>query len=428
MSSPRFVLAPGVAPVVQIGIGDTRSPTAPGAWGTARWSTAGSSWAGTEPYWLDVSCYVVAVESHTGRARTVSRFDAGTCTITLANPDGWADVLTAPDDPATLQLRPGRQIRWGIRVGTKAPVWKWRGYIDAHAAAYDGLVADSDTVTLGCVDALGEVGRATLVRLAAPVGDLESPTARVKRILDAVGWPAAWRRLEAATVPMLPTDLDGQAVDLLGQTADTAGGSCYGGTDGFLWFRARDWQTYEPSRPVDAIVGNVAGADACPLGLAVEFLRDGTVTRAIVDYSGNTGVPTVVEDAANQAIYGIETGPTMLDMMTASASQLTLLATRLINTQGVKTAPRVAGVELDAAHPGSADVMVAADPFKPSLWRVGLTRAGRTVFNKPMLVTGVDHRFDDATWRCRVSLDDAAPWKSTGARWDSGIWNRALWS
>lgn len=423
MSTPRFTLAPGLVPRVEIGVGDTRADTDPGIWDTSRWDTT-ARWSGVEPSWLDVSCHVIAVDSSAGRDLTVSRFAAGTATFTLANPDGWADVLADPYGPALLGVRPGRPIRWGIDDGT-AVTWRWRGFIDAHAATYAGRVADADTVTLTAVDALGEVGRVRL--LPGPLaGAGESPTARVGRILDAVNWRHEWRALDPSGLALLETDLGGQVVDLLGQTADTAGGSVFGDPAGRVVFRNRDWQTFLPGRVPDAVIGD--GGDACPQTITVAFDRDGMTTRAVVNWVGNDGAGIVVDDPAAQLLYGIETGPTLEDLMSSNPAHLTGIANRLLASQGVDAMPRVVGVELDAAHAGAAAVMLGASPYGPAMWRVVLERAGRPVLTRDLLVTGIEDHFDASTWTTRVSLDDARPWQAAGGRWDAAYWDRSTWT
>jgi len=429
MSAPRFQVAPDVWPVVQIGVGDTRSDPAQGRWDVSRWDAVDAIWAGSEPLWLDITCDVISVSSHLGHERAISRFDPGTCTIVANNETGWADILQDPTDPAALSLRPGRQIRWGVQQGADPPIWKWRGFIDAHAANYEGQHAANDTVTLSCIDALGEVGRVTTSKVDPPVGAGESATARVNRILDDAAWRTAWRDIRPSSLAMLATDLSGQVVDQLGQVADTVGGSVYGDLSGYVVFRNRDWQTWPPDRPYDATIGNVAPGDVCPSVFALRFGRAETTTRALVNYQGADGAPVVVDDPEAQLLYGVETAPEMLDLQSDNTTHLATLAHRIINTQGVATQPRVEAVTFNAAR-GDPTVaaMIGADPFVPTLWRVRIVRDGRLLTDRPMFVTSVDHDLDAKTWVLRVGLDDAAPWQAVGGRWDGAYWDRALWA
>jgi len=307
------MLAPDVWPVVELGVGDIRGGTAQAKWDVSHWDTAGSLWAGSEPSWLDITCDVISVASHVGRERSISRFDPGTCTVVATNSTGWADILHDATNPAALSLRPGRQIRWGVRRGTDPPVWKWRGFIDAHAANYDGQTSDTDTVTLTCIDALGEVGRVALSKVDPPVGAGETATTRIGRILDAAGWRTEWRDVQASSTAMLPTDLDGRAVDQLSQVADTVGGSVYGDIRNWVVFRNRDWQTYPPERPFDAVIGNVdPGTPGHWTPGTPEVLAhlDPTVGTVSTPFTADPAASTATADPTAAATYWRKVGST----------------------------------------------------------------------------------------------------------------------
>ena len=53
----------------------------------------------TEPTWLDITCDVHDVEIDQGRDRTISRWQVGSCSITVDNTTGVYDVNTAPSSP-----------------------------------------------------------------------------------------------------------------------------------------------------------------------------------------------------------------------------------------------------------------------------------------------------------------------------------------
>ena len=431
MTAPRIATVAGVTPVVQLGIGDTRGaePNA-GRWDVSRWDAAtGALWASSEPQWLDITCDVHGVDSRVGHGRTLDRWDVGTTSIDVSNESGWADPLGSVIDPALLVLRPGRQLRWGIRDdATNVTHWRFRGWLDRHAATYEGMRHETDSAVLECIDALGEVGRAALAQLAAAVGAGETATARVQRILDAIGWRSAWRNLDAVNVPLMATKLGAQAADLLSQVADSTGASVYGDYDGRLRLRHRDWQTWLPDVPPDAVIGNTLGA-VCPTSIEVTAERAVTLTRAIVNYEGSTAAPVVRDDAAAQLLYGVETAPELTDLVTDDAIQLGQIADRLLAAQGASTQPRITGVVLDAARgPDHVAAMLAADPYLPTRWQVIIERNGRTIADRMMLVTTVEHSWDAHGWVARIGLDDALPWRAAGGRWDGAYWDAATWS
>lgn len=426
MTAGRIATVPGASPFVEVGVGDSRVTGSASQWDVARWDNAGARWNGDEPSWLDVSCHVVGVEDRRGRNRTTEHWEVGTATFTVANGDGWADLLAGAKPPGVLDVRPGRQIRWGMVLDGGPRRVLWRGVIDDQAAIYDGMLAVSDVATINAVDTLGDAGRTELVPLAAPVGAAETVTARLGRILDAVQFPPSRRLLDVDYTPLVATDLGGPAVDLLTVSADSSGGAVFADTAGRLVYRRRDWQVYLPTAPVDAVVGNVTGA-VCPTSYDVEMARADLTTRAIAGPAG--GVPVVLEDVAAQTVYGIETGPPRTDLVTTDAGTLTAIARRLISARGAATMPRLAAVTFDAATtPAARDLVAAVDPTKPSRWRCVLVRDGRTVFDRVMYAVAVEHTWDAHRWQCRVTLDDAAPYAAVGGRWDQAGWDQALWA
>ena len=258
MSVAAFTFTDRVRPIVEVGIGDSRIPTGQAQWGVALWDNDQDLWAGTEPTWLDVTCDVQSIDMDFGRLRSTERFTVGTATVVVDNVSGWADPNMERSTTATLHLRPGRAIRIGVHHVELGPRWLWRGFIDAMAPTYDSQAPDD--VRLSCVDALGEVNRAKLTPLYAPVGD-QSASVRVTAILDRVPWPTEKRKVEAASTVLLPSTLDGQVADLLGVAADSIGGVIYGDVDGDIVLRNREWQTYPPGTPPDGTIGNVGATE-----------------------------------------------------------------------------------------------------------------------------------------------------------------------
>lgn len=246
-------------PIVQIGIGDSRVDEDAGQWNVDDWDDAGATWAGTAPFWLDITAKVFELETFYGRQRTTDLFEVGTATLLVDNSDGWGDPVPPDDDPAFLTLRAGRPIRVALSHATKPTRVLWYGYIDSTEPVYDAN--DFEQVTITAVCALGEAGRAPLAELAAPVGASELAGTRIARILNAAKWPAAQRVIETTGVTMLSTVLGDQTADMLQVTAESVGGAVYGDEAGRVVFRGRDWQLFEPDEPLDGTIGNFPGVE-----------------------------------------------------------------------------------------------------------------------------------------------------------------------
>jgi hypothetical protein len=415
-----------VWPWAELGIGDTRAPTGQARWNVSRWDQATARWASTEPTWLDVSCEVHDAHSFNGRDRMVDRFIPGTADVTFRNEDGWADLTPHPVPPAALPLRPGRQLRYGVDTATGRHVL-WRGYIDEALPIYAPY--GSDVVETNGFDALTEAGRAPLAAVAS-VGAGETVTARLGRILDAAAWPPTYRDVDASGVTLQATTLGAATVDLLGQAAESAGGALFGDLTGRVAFRARDWATYLPGTPPDAVVGNIDPAAVCPATWELSWRRRDVA--AVVTMGRADDVSVTVVDQTAQTVIGPEPFE-RADLITADVDTLGVLAGRALETRAYTTMPRVEAVTLDAANdPGDGrvvELMATARPETPTRLRCQLAaRDGRVVFDADMFVTAVDHTITDTgRWSCRLTLDVAAPYAAAGGRWDRSRWDLATW-
>lgn len=422
---PRFTFTDRARPFLEIGLGDTRVERSLARWGSAQWGDPAARWSGIEPSWLDVSCEVFEARCDYGRARSNERFVPGRASITASNTSGWADPY-ATEDVAALTMRPGRPIRFGVDHVELGRVVLWRGFIDEVIPTYGyaSTPGQLDTVVLECIDALGEANRAKIAGLA-PSDAGELPLDRFNRVLDAIDWPSAKRSGEPSSVPLIAADLNGQAADILGRIADSAGGAVYGDRDGNVVYRARDWQTYMPGTPVAATIGNVDPGDVCPVEWVRPFRRRDIATRVIMGRDAATAV--TLEDMTGKLLYGVEPFE-LVDLWTQDDEDLEQLARRVLRVRSHTTAPVVRGVLLSADSSAAAlDLMTTADPFAPTHYRCRLNVGDRSVFDAEHLVTGLVHELTADQWTTTVNLDLAAPYAATGGRWGRALWGRGLW-
>jgi len=429
VSAPRVLTAPSVRPVMQVAVGDVDVPAGQAVYDTARYDDyPDATYAGLDPLWMDESCDVIEAVTFYGRERSVDQFDVGTATFRVANPDGLWDYPPTSDG-TVISLRPGRQVRVGVAVaGAATPTWLWRGWIDATAAGYDPAVGD--VVDVSCICAKGEAGRVELARLDATVGDGETVTARMGRYCDAAMFPDHRRQFDASSTALAATALGGRASSLMDRSARSAGGDVFGDQRGYLVYRDRDWQARGPGLP-DGLIGNRGlPGEVCPSTWDVVFNRSDFATR--VNYGPTGGTVRTIEDVANRDSYGPETY-TMTDLETVDAAVRDLLAARMLRVRNFDLAPRIAACQLDAARPGVADLLAAADPFAPSVYACShVARDGRGVFTRLLYLTGIEHTIDAAAWTARLSLDDVSPWLTNAdtrydtAHYDADVYARAV--
>jgi hypothetical protein len=209
--------------------------------------------------WYDCSCYVHEAEIFRGRERFTDRFQPGVASITLDNRNGWADFGDTYAEVATSILRPGRQIRVGVRGpfnadGTVVTRWLFYGWIDQTTPAYDPVL--HDVVTINCIDALGEVGQMVAPAMPTQQGVNETVPERLDRILDAVNWWDEKRNIGSSSTRVQGTVLGTQVIDLLGVTADSAGGVIFGSMTGDIVFKDLNWELWDPDVPADGEIGN----------------------------------------------------------------------------------------------------------------------------------------------------------------------------
>lgn len=251
-------------PVVEIGIGDSRGAGLGGVWGRstapvldrAHWSGGRDpedTWNGYQPTWVDVTCETHEVSGlFTGRDRTTDQWEVGTGTVVLDNDTGWATF--PPRDPnADVVVRPGRPLRVRVIVDGVSYVL-WRGYVDEANPGFDPELGP--TVTLECIDAKGEAGRGEVAEVATATGAGVFIHQRLADILTRQAWPLYWRNIDVSGIKVIATTYGESAVDALNRTADSGGGSIFGGADGKVTFRNRDWQMWETGTPEDGTIGN----------------------------------------------------------------------------------------------------------------------------------------------------------------------------
>lgn len=438
-------LVDGVRPIVEIGVGNNKEPLGTAVWQPAagtvtpsKWAPPGAAktnntWVGREPAWIDVSCYVQSVDTFVGRERAIDVWEIGTATVVVRNTGGWADSppATNPLDPL-LYVQPARPIRVGVAIDANLPVYLWAGYIDRADPGYD--VEVGETVTFECIDAKGEAGRGFVGEVATAVGAGDFAHARVGRILNAIQWPTwtvGWggRDLTASSVALRATTLGAKSVDLLDRAADSAGGGVFGTITGAIAFRPRDWQVFDPTTPIQGAISNFVGDPdaACPISWEMSWGREDISTRVLLGREGEVQITR--EDAMDRAEFGVETFE-RTDLETNLDADLGIIADRVLEVRSPDHMPRIAAVNLDAATGRNVvEVLTAANPYAPARFYCRHQGDdGRIVFNRTMMVVGVEHSLTPETWTARVALDDAKPFMVTStARWSNGVDVTAHW-
>lgn len=239
--------------------------------------------------------------SSTQGAGALVEYAAGTLTLTLLDDGG--DL-----DPANIaEPIPGVSITLSkIWAGTVYPVFT--GTIDSWEPEHRW--PGQAVVVVTASDALASVGGPNRGE-GSLVGAGDTSGARVNRLLDATNWPAGRRDVDPGTVTLAATDLGGNVLDQLRETALAEVGDLWATPGGKIRFRDRYGLYVDAGgASVQATFGSdIAGGELPWVGeLGVSYDRSNLINlvRAARDVDG----ATVYEsgDEVSRARYG-DRGP-----------------------------------------------------------------------------------------------------------------------
>jgi hypothetical protein len=262
---------------------------------------------------VDVTRYVRRLGVRRGRSRTLERFVAGQCEVTLDNTERLFDPIMT-GGPFYGQLVPGKQIR--IRHGSD-PVFI------GNTSDWDlEYTKPRDAVTI--VKALD--GLALFSTQSIPQQSLVTQLtgARIEKVLDDVGWPAEQRAIDSGTasVGAQVVTANTNALSYM-QTVETSqNGLLFMTRDGLVRFE--DTYTGIPS-------GYIIGEGGIPfVDYEVVYGTEELYNKVNVEYvlSGSAGFVLTAESASSQSAYGIyeESFTTLL----AGSAAASALATQLL--------------------------------------------------------------------------------------------------
>lgn len=260
---------------------------------------------GAAPVWVDVTQYVFSLTTHRGRATELDRFDAGTVTVELNNNDRRFDP-TNTAGPYYPNLLPMRRIRVSA-VWNAVTYRAITAFIDAWPVKYPG--PRESTVSVAATDGFKVLALADVVLVTVPE---ESSSARVNRVLDMIGWPAADRAISAgaSVLPAVPVDpatgyaITGtKALAYLQTIEQSENGRLWMRADGAVVFQSR-WDLGLPPYTVSQCTFGDGGGTELPYPNVVPML-DETFLWNDVRLTGDRAgaVEQVAADAASQNRY-----------------------------------------------------------------------------------------------------------------------------
>jgi hypothetical protein len=359
--------------------------------------------APTGRLWIDVSCDVRTVETSIGGTRAtgaIAQSEAGTCTITLADPDRVYDP-TNPTSPyqygGQTRLSPGANLVVFAEYWDGTGISQYRlftGTVDTWGEEWE-LRPGQRQATIVASDAVKDLVNRDYGQQPA-VGAGETVDARINRILTYYSWTGP-KHLDVSVITEQATTLAQSAWELIGRATEDELGFSYIDQTGTLQFRNRGTWATTP----DPVL--VIGCDAVDMMTgAVNRAASLDITNAA--YGSPTGGVTQV--ARN------ETSIARYELRSYKRTDLGLQT----NAQALEWAQYL--VTLRANPRPQLDSVTVIPAFDPTVWPdlLGLELVTDRVMvtwttpdmAEPTEVTGrvlaIGHTISHARWETNLSL------------------------
>lgn len=413
------VLPYGIEIEVDLGVGDQSGA---GRWDSAKFGV--DVWAQSDTAlgdWIDVTCDVLELSIVSGASApdgVITKIDGTTGTVTLkgARYDPWAGLYPVPTLGPDVPVR----VLWR-HVGDTTWRTAFTGITDAWP--YDAVTGQA---ALPLVDATAQLGNIKMVAQAAPVGDGESISARINRILDTAHWPAAARNIPVSTdvVACVATVLEGAPWDLVLQASDTDLGVAWINRAGSAAFRPLGQLGQFTPAPTNITITDAHTGDPKDI-CAIDIVRSDpqvvrnavTIARELPPPDGGTGPVQTASNDASITRYGIKTYDRQ-DLITNSDAWCATVAGVILQ-----------GCAFPAVHPQACTLDMRADPRVGDLLlsteitqTIDLRRAG-VVY--PCVIVGYHFDLTRAALTGGLVLADAAAFAA--GRWDTAMWDQTKW-
>lgn len=389
---------------VDTGVG----PSSGGLWGSAQWGI--DVWGSEDAAWLDVSQYVLEVNTRQGSERWGQRFSAGSFVILVDNTTGIFTPDSDAPSPWHLPYRPGRRIRVVAVPDPTDPLNKVpliSGVIDASTDGYGGAGFDIATA-ITCSDQLAVWAAHNPLALDTATG-VQSTDDRVAAALDLLG--VGDRDIQAGVHTLQSSYLAQSTLEECAVAADAEGGAFYAAPDGTAMFRARDWLDTDTR---STVVQGYLGYDTIPIGansahvLDVKTSWESARIVNLVQFARVGSALQVVEDVPSQVALGSVRDYTRTDFQNNDDAEVAYLAARHL-AAFKDNRPRLEEVTITGIDdPGNADL-------NRLLWDTRIGDRLAVLVEPPFgwsiereaHVMAIAHKITGSDWVVTLTLDDA---------------------
>lgn len=339
------------------------------------------------PLIVDITPEIVALSIRRGRNRILSKFEVGTCNVTIYDQNGdWN-----PANPA------------GAYYGDLKPLRKIQVYADYNATRYvlfTGFITDYDTtfsrgtdevskVTLKCSDAFRLFSNSQITTV--PGAGVQLSGARVNAILDEIEFPSAFRDIDPgeSTLQADP-GTSRTAISALRTVEDSEFGGFFIDAEGRATFIDRESLTESLGAPVYTFSDTGSGIAFQNAVTAFDdtlIVNDVTVTRA-------GGTAQNVFDQNSIDTYFIHSGVRDGILVQTDAEALDQASVLLATRKDTET--RIDSIQLNLEDGNDVSRCVAGLNVE-LLDSVYVTKAmpGNTSISQTLLVQGLNHDFSN---------------------------------
>jgi len=346
----------------------------------------------------DVTSTVQAVNINRGRNANADQFQAGTCSVRIADTDGNFN----PANTASIyypNVIPNRKVIISATDTTSGlSYYLFSGYIVSYDYVQANLVGEVSYTTLNCVDGFRVLNMANVSTVAgAPAGQLSG--ARCNALLDAVGWPNSMRDIDAGQQTLLADPgTTRQALAALQTVELSEYGAVYMDPAGNFTFQDRQLTSSSVSGTPVVFADDFTG---------IEYSSAKWILNDALIYNDAQITPTGLamqsaSDSASIATYFLHSykqNDLLMDSTTAAKDYaLAFVASRK------DTTIRVDSVTLKDLNSDGYTAGVAAalslDFFDPiTVKSTQPATVGTSTLNKTQQVFGVSHAITVSSWR-----------------------------
>jgi hypothetical protein len=333
-----------------------------------------------------------------------ARAEAGRAGVTLDNSDREFD----PTNLAGPHVAGGSSEIEPMRMFRLRATWAgvgydlWRGFADQWALDYN--MPSVATTELTGTDGTKVISNYDSVA-GALVGGGETTGARINRLLDNAGWPAADRDIDTGRTTVQSTDLSSNTWTEILLTSDTEIGETYFDAANRLVFRNRHAIITETrSTTPQAVFGEGAGGLAYD---AITISNDDTQVRNIIRISRAGGTLQTAEDLDSQAKYQRKTwGRSDLLMETdTEASNYADYVLALSRNAEL----RFDSIRIDpTADPTNLWPQVLGRELGDRITIIFCPPGGGTNIQRDVFIRGIRHDMTPQTWITSWTLQDAS--------------------